>query len=63
MNYHLLLQKLSLIDLISEFCEIQGIILSFFELIKLAAKKNSWKCNLVFSLNAANISKLFQRCL
>ena len=37
--YHLLDHKLSVMDLISELCEIQGITFSVFEPIKLASKK------------------------
>ena len=43
MNLHLLLQKLSEMDLISELSEIQDITFSVFEPVKLAAKKKSLK--------------------
>ena len=41
MNLHLLLQKLSEMDFISELSEIQDITFIVFEPIKLAAKKKS----------------------
>ena len=41
--YHLLPQKLYVMDLIWKLCEIQGITFSLFESIKLTANKKSWK--------------------
>ena len=43
MNYHLLPQQLSVMDFISELCEIQDITFRVFEPIKLTLKKKSWK--------------------
>ena len=40
---HLIPQKISVIDMILELCEILGITFSVFEPIKLASKKKSWK--------------------